>query len=962
MSINTALNATTMEGPMTLTGEKGLASMRTARLRAALTGLVAAMALAFAAAAAPSAQADLLSVFEASSATTQAGAYADARTNFNVTDVGGDPAKTMRFHLPVGLLGSISNFAECPLPKFYMTGTSVACPPETQVGLATVSLNFGTLASPFIVSVPDNTVSVLTAGRGEVALLGLRIANGLGTALIRINTRPDDYGLDATIEGLQYNVAGTDLTLWGVPWDHWDPTTQAANKRLGFMANPATCGKEAVTKLEVDSYKNQNVFEPYSAITPAQTGCNALRFEPSISVKADSPFVSGPSGFDFGIDIPQNNDPNELQTPPIRNVTAVLPEGLTINAALANGLEACTDAQLGKGSNERSTCPAASRIGTAEFEVPALKDPHVTGTVYVGQPLPDNTYRLFVEGYGSSVRVKLKGSAHPDPQTGRLTAVFENNPEAPVSSVRLALKGGARAALAMPDTCGVKPVSATIDSWTGHSVSPTTSFEVGQDTKGSPCTAKPFAPSFSAGALNPVAGSSSTFIVQAHKPDGQPDLTGVSLTMPPGLVANLKGNIGRRIGTAHAGAGVGPSPYTLSGPVVLEGAYGDAPFSLRVTVPAIAGPFDLGDVVVRQKIYVDPIDAHVTVISDPLPTIVKGVPIRLQNLQVDIDKTGFMRNPTSCAPQSIAGTLSSVSGQSLPVSSRFQVGECAGLGLKPKLALTLSGKGESTDGKHPAVTANLVQAGGQSNLKKVRVALPLSLALDPDNANGLCEFADGSKPIPTCPAASIVGTATAVTPILDESLTGPVYFVKNIRKDPKSGREIRTLPKLVIPMVGQNGLKLTLTGTSNVENDRLVTTFDNVPDAPVSSFKLDIIGGKGGILTVSDADICKATQVAKQQIDGQNGKDADSAITIQTPDCALKVISKKTTKTSVTVQVGGLSAGKVTVAGRGIKTTSKTISNATVATIAAKRTKGKPGKVTVTFDPTGPAKPRKTTK
>ncbi|MES1194079.1 MAG: hypothetical protein ABUM26_07110, partial [Solirubrobacterales bacterium] len=304
----------------------------------------------------------------------------------------------------------------------------------------------------------------------------------------------------------------------------------------------------------------------------------------------------------------------------------------------------------------------------------------------------------------------------------------------------------------------------------------------------------------------------------------------------------------------------------------------------------------------------------------------------------------------------------SVSGQSVPVSSRFQGGECAGLGLKPKLALTLSGKGETTDGKHPAVTANLVQAQGQSNLKKVRVALPLSLALDPENANGLCEFADGSKVTPTCPAASIVGTATAVTPILDEPLTGAVYFVKNIRKDPKSGREIRTLPKLVIPMVGQNGLKLTLTGTSAVENDRLVTTFDNVPDAPVSSFKLDIIGGKGGILTVSDADICKATQVAKQQVDGQNGKDADAAVTIGTPDCALKVISKKVGKTSVTVQVGGLSAGKVTVSGKGIKTTSKAIANATVATITAKRTKAKPGKVTVTFDPAGPAKARKTTK
>jgi hypothetical protein len=934
--------------------------MRMRRVRAVRAGLVAAAAIAFGAAAAPAAQADLLSSFEAFPSSTQAGAHGDVTTKFAVTDFIGEPVEKLRFHLPNGLLGSVGNFATCKLGDFTRTGANL-CAPETQVGEGSVTINFATKSSPLLSPV-HATVHMLVAGRGDTALLGVRLENGLGTAVLHVNVRPDDYGVDAILEGFQNVLAGSDVTLWGVPFDHWDSGTQLGRDRLPFMANPATCGKEAVTTVEVSSYKNPDVLEKYAAWSPAQTGCDRLLFEPEISAQADSPFVSAPSGFAFGIDVPQNNDPSGLATPPIRNVTAVLPEGLTINAALANGLQACTDAQLGKGSNAQSSCPAASRVGTAEFEVPALQDPHVAGVVYVGEPLPDDTYRLFVEAYGSSLRVKLKGSVHPDPVTGRLTAVFKNNPEAPASSVKLSFGGGPRAALAMPDTCGTKTVSATLDSWTGHSVSRSTAFEVGQDAKGSLCVAKAFGPSFSAGVVSPVAGASSTFSVQAHKPDGQPDLTGVSLTMPAGLVANLKGNIGRRIGTARAGAGVGPSPFNLSGPVVLEGPYGDAPFSLRVTIPVIAGPFDLGDVVVRQKIYVDPIDTHVTAISDPLPTIVKGVPVRLQNLQVDIDKTGFMRNPTSCTPQQLTGTLSAAAGQTVPVSSRFQVGECAALGLKPKLALTLSGKGESTDGKHPAVTANLVQADGQSNLKKVRVALPLSLALDPENANGLCEFVDGSKVTPTCPAASIVGTATAVTPILDEPLSGPVYFVKNIRKDPKSGREIKTLPKMVIPMVGQNGLKLTLTGTSNVENDRLVTTFDNVPDAPVSSFKLNIIGGKGGILTVSDADICKATQVAKQQIDGHNGKDADTAITIQTPDCALKVISKKVGKTSVAVQVGGLSAGKVTVSGKGIKKTSKTISNATVATITAKRTKAKPGKVTVTFDPAGPAKARKTTK
>jgi hypothetical protein len=527
-----------------------------------------------------------------------------------------------------------------------------------------------------------------------------------------------------------------------------------------------------------------------------------------------------------------------------------------------------------------------------------------------------------------------------------------------VSKLSLALKAGPRAPLATPATCGEKAVDAELTSWSDKTVNLQSTFTID-------CTSGlgDFRPTLSAAAARPVGGAFSPFGLSIVKPDGDAALAGLTMSLPTGLLASLRGNLGAQVGTVKAFAGPGSNPFMLPGQVFLEGPYGDAPFSLRVVVPAVAGPFNLGTVTVKQRIYVDPIDAHVTVVSDPIPTIVKGVPVRLQRLEVNVDKAGFMVNPTSCAAKTISGTLSSVAGQSVAVTNRFQVGDCSALGLTPRLALTLSGKGQTTDGKHPAVSANLTQPfGAQANLKKVRVALPLSLALDPDNANGLCEFVDGSKVEPTCPKASIVGTATATTPILDQPLSGPVYFVKNIRKDPKSGREIRTLPKLVIPLVGQNGVKLTLTGTSNVEDDQLVTTFDNIPDAPVSSFKLNIIGGKGGILTVSGTDICKATQVADQQIDGQNNKNADADVYIQTPSCALKVLSKKVGKTSVAIKVSGLGAGKVTVTGRGIRKTTKIISKSTVATITAKRSKGTPGKVTVSFDPTGPAKARKITK
>jgi hypothetical protein len=618
---------------------------------------------------------------------------------------------------------------------------------------------------------------------------------------------------------------------------------------------------------------------------------------------------------------------------------------------------------LKSGVDAAVECPESSRIGTATATTPLLAKP-LTGGVYVAQQLSDDPesgemFRIFLNlaDPERGIDVKLLGKLRVNGETGRVEASFTDNPQLPVDTLEVAFKSGPRAPLATPPTCGAKTVDAELTSWADSVLRTSATFSIA-------CTTGlgAFAPVVAAGVSDATAGSSSPFFAGITKHDGQSAINGLQMRLPTGLLAKLKGNLGTKVGTVKAYAGPGSNPFMLPGQVFLEGAYGDAPFSLRVVIPAKAGPFDLGEVVVRQKIYVDPIDAHVTVISDPVPTIVKGVPVRLQRLEVDVDKPGFMVNPTSCAAKSIDGVLGSVAGQTAALSVRFQVGGCASLELNPSLVLALSGKGQTTDGKHPAVTANLTQAVGQSNLKKVRVALPLSLALDVDNANGLCEFVDGSKAEPTCPKASIVGTATAVTPILDEPLSGPVYFVKNVRKDAKTGREIRTLPKLVIPLVGQNGVKLTLTGTSAVEDDQLVTTFDNIPDAPVSSFKLNINGGKGGILVVSDADVCKSTQVAEQQVDGQNGKDADASVSIQTPSCPLKVLSKKVGKASVAVKIGGLGAGTVAVSGKGIKKTTKVIAKSTVATIIAKRTKGKPGKVTVSFDPAGPAKARKTTK
>ncbi|MES1193567.1 MAG: hypothetical protein ABUM26_04530, partial [Solirubrobacterales bacterium] len=635
------------------------------------------------------------------------------------------------------------------------------------------------------------------------------------------------------------------------------------------------------------------------------------------------------------IDSPQTLDnPNGLASAQLRNVKVTLPEGMTINPGSADGLGACSDAQLGLTNADEPSCPNSAKIGTVTAQTPLLSE-ELSGGVYIrsqasGDPESGDMFRmaLVLENKERGILVKLPGSIRVNKDTGRIVTEFEDNPQLPVERIKLSLKSGPRAPLATSTTCGTKSIDTELTSWAGHNVSTSASFDIA-------CTAGlgSFGPSFSAGTVNPAAGTYSPFVLGVSKPDGQSDLNGLSLSLPTGLLASLKGNVGTQVGTARVAAGPGSNPFWLSGPVVLEGPYGDAPFSLRVTVPAKAGPFDLGDVVVRQKIYVDPDDARVTVVSDPLPTVVKGVPVRLQKLEVNVDKQGFIINPTSCTPKTVAGTLASVAGQTAEVSVRFQIGECGSLGYTPKLAMTMSGKGQTKDGSHPALKARLVPPAGDANSKKVTVTLPLSLALDPGNANGLCEPVDAARN--KCPATTIVGSAQAQS-ILPDTLKAPVYFVRGERTDSK-GKVRKTLPKLFMPLTA-NGVTVYVHASSDVEDDRLVTTFDNLPDAPFSSFDLTIDGGKHGILAVSNTNVCAASQIADARFSGQNEKAYTSKVTMGTP-CALGVVKSSHTSTALKLTVGGLGAGRVSASGNGVVKAAKTLKRATTATLTLKLTK-----------------------
>jgi hypothetical protein len=912
--------------------------------------------------------------------------------------------KDVVIDFPVGFAGDPTNVPQCPDAQL----DTNTCPPNTQVGTVEARQgqggpDIGSITSPLYNLVPPP---------GEPAEFGFTPA--LFPVRIGVKVRTGgDYGITAIAHDLPQPTAitGSTITLWGVPAD---PRHDAERGLLcqdtppfgrfclpiaggpgpvreqpkPFLTNPSYCEAPLATRVTVSSWQHPDRFGSAAALSQAGAGatgvdsCDRLTFEPTLTAKPADTEAGAPGGYTFDLRVPQNDNPTGLATPPLRKAVVTFPRGVTLSASSADGLAACSPAQVALSSAGDASCPDAAKVGTVDVETPVLATP-LTGNVYLARQ-NDNPFNslvaLYIVAKGSGVVVKLSGRVDPDPVTGQLTATFDNNPQLPFSHLRMQFKNGARAALANPKTCGTYTTHAELTSWASRTpVVSESSFTIDHGCD----TAAKFEATMEAGLTNPVASGSSSFVLNVGRPDGQQDISSMNVSLPPGLLADI-GSVPlcaqeqaaagtcpaiSQVGVTSVESGPGPSPLSIPQPgraptgVFLAGPYKGAPYSLSIVVPAQAGPFDLGTVVVRATLSVDPVDAHATVQSDPLPTILQGIPLAVQRVHVVIDRPGFMVVPTSCAPMSIAAQVLSTEGGIASVQSRFQVGGCSSLEFKPKLAVILSGKDQTTDGKHPALAATLTMPSHQANIKKVVVQLPLALALDPDNAQSddLCEFLAGRETIPTCPKSSIVGSAVASTPLLAEPLKGPVYFVKNVRTDPKSGRQIRTLPTLAIPLQGA-GITLVVRASSQVVDGHLVTTFDQLPDAPVSNFKLNINGGKKDILVVSDADICKASQVAKQIAIGHNGKTSTGNITFATP-CGLGVVDYQRSGAEVEFVIGGLGAGKVSVSGSGLTKASRTLSTATTATLASRlsaahrmalaRGRDVKVRVTVTFTPTG---------
>ncbi|MFL5844272.1 MAG: hypothetical protein ACJ762_06220 [Solirubrobacteraceae bacterium] len=753
--------------------------------------------------------------------------------------------------------------------------------------------------------------------------------------------RPTDYGVRAVGRNIphDFRAFGAVVTLWGEPGAGAHdikrcgstPTNECPLPNPGaeddaFLTNPTECSGQTLSTIGAASFWQDpfTLTDPVTDISPAVTGCSDVPFAPIVGASATSSSADSPSGLDFDVSIPQEAllDPDAIAPSHLRDVVVDLPAGLAVNPSGATGLGACSDTQMAPGTDDVPACPDASKIGTVSITSP-LVGHAIGGTMYLGtpkstDPTSGQMLRLWVVARDDDlgILIKLPGTSTADPATGKLTATFKNNPRLPFDHLAVKLKGGNRGLLATPQTCATRSISSTLSPWS-QTVAVTQSSALKTDAG----CAFGFAPKVRAGNSNAKARGTGTFSFTFSREDGEQWVNGLTVALPTGLLASVKDvplctsaqadagacPAASKVGTVDGTAGSG-TPFVLEqkGSAFLTEGYKGCAYGLQVSVPVVAGPFDgktretdLGSVNVRQSVCVDPVTAQVTVTSDPLPTIWHGIPLRVRSITVAVDRDQFMVNPSSCAAKTVGAALFSANDGKALAAAPFAVTGCKDLAFAPGLSIGLTGpKKQLADGGHPGLTALATQQPGEAGIKQVKVALPLQLALDPDNAQGLCEYEAGLKF--DCPDSSIIGNAVAVSPLLNKPLSGPVYFVKNVRFNAK-GQPIRTLPTLIVKLDGE--IAINLRANTNVDSkNRLVNTFSNVPDAPISAFALNIDGGKHGVLVVThNQNACKRLGKALAETNGQNNTTHDFQIKLRT-SCAKKAAKKSAGKRAKTTR------------------------------------------------------------
>jgi hypothetical protein len=824
--------------------------------------------------------------------------------------------RTLHVDTPPGFVGNPTAVGECTQAAF----TLKACPISSIVGREDLSVYpfFASSESRFL-TISTNVYN-LSHPRGSITDLAFVIASN--PVHIKVTLDPSNrYAITSEVPNINESLPAYNqrLTLWGIPnhpshdsercegnQTYFDTSIDCpGGDEKPFLSLPSQCDEDNVFRLHTyDSWDNKGVFGPDITRTmPGKmTDCDRPRFEPSVEAIPTGKEANTPTGFDVHIKVAQNENPNALATPPVKSTVVTLPEGMSFSPSFADGLQSCTPAQIGLFTNNPVKCPNASRVGEVELSTPLLPK-RAEGSMYLAaqNDNPFNTtfalYMAIEDTEERGALIKIPGRLDVHPVTGQITTSFNDLPQFPFDDFTLKFRSGPRAPLVSPPACGEHKIEIKVASYAQPTkpVDASNTYEVSEGPGGSPCppdsTNRPFAPEFSGGTLNPVAGTYSPFLFRLSRNDREQELSQVTTILPPGLVAKIAGipycpeaaiaSISKaegaginelnspacpaasQVGTVSAGLGAGPGPNYFGGKVYLAGPYKGAPLSLAVVAPGIAGPFDFGNVVVRAAVQVDADTAQVRAISDPFPTILHGVILRARDIRLRVDRPKTTLNPTSCKPMSVDGQITGVGTSLLTTaddsifnaSVPFQVGSCSDLGFKPKLSLRLFGG--TKRGAHPKFRATLRMPNGGANISSASVALPRSEFLDQSHIGTVCTRVQFRAE--NCPEASVYGSAVAKTPLLDEPLKGIAYLRSSDNP----------LPDLVIALRGQ--IDFNLVGRVDSVNQGIRNTFDFVPDAPVESFTLTMQGGKKGLL-INSRNLCKKTYRATAKFNAQNGK------------------------------------------------------------------------------------------
>jgi hypothetical protein len=818
--------------------------------------------------------------------------------------------KSFAVDLPAGLVGNPDAVPKCARAAFDLrldgSGNPV-CPSDTQVGVATVTLEAGLAAQLPIFN--------LVAPEGVAAQFGIASSKFVAFLDAGIHLNPGgEYVVSLDARDIQsHGFIGLDVSLWGDPVDR------------PFLRLPTNCLPPQPLSISADSWE-----DPLTVVSlPAENnpvvmqGCSTLDFSPSLEVTPETSATDTPTGLEMNLRVPQTEDPNALAEADLESAVVTLPPGVTLSSSAANGLEACSREQIGvtgEGSSLRfneaqPTCPAASKVGTVEVCTPILENgPNREGVKHEGQqaceaeagvaPLRGAIYvaqqetiehallgaYLVVEGHGIllklQARVELGGEPNPNPALqglapGQLRTTVRDGPQVPFNEVKFHFFGGPKASLATQQTCGSSPAGSVMTGWNGAVVSPSSSGL----TLDSGCS-QGFAPSFVAGTTNNLAGGYSPFTLSLSRSDSEQQFLGLSFTFPPGVAAKIAGvprcsnaqaNEGAcpessQIGTVKVGAGAGPEPLYVDGTMYLTGPYKGAPFGEVVEVPAIAGPFDLDEngkpVTVRGAIRINSSTARAEVVSDPLPTELRGIQVDERSIGVSVNRSDFIFNPTNCGSLASTGSIRSTSGTVVGVSSPFKSVGCSELKFKPGFVVSTAGKaskagGASLDAK---VTYPEAPQGTYANIKSVKVDLPKQLPARLTTLQKACLAATFEANPANCPVPSVVGYAKAITPILTNPLAGPVYLVSY-------GNE--AFPNVEMVLQGE-GITLDIVGNTDVKKGITSNTFKTIPDAPISSFELTLPRGPYSVLATNLPEkakysFCGQTLLMPTVITAQNG-------------------------------------------------------------------------------------------